>query len=159
MKGKILETLTGFVVLVIAGALLAYAYTRESKGALKGYPLFVRFEKADGLVVGSDVKVSGIKVGRVETLSIDDESFEAVAKITIQQGIHIPKDTSAAIISESLLGGKYLSLTPGGDDENLKPGDQVRRAQSSIVLESLLSQMVFNNKDSKKETKKDHDDD
>lgn len=158
MKGKILETLTGFIVLVIAALLLAYAYVHEKKSDLKGYPLFVRFEKADGLVVGSDVKVSGIKIGRVETLSMDTDTFEAVAKIILQEGVYIPKDSSAAIVSESLLGGKYLSLTPGGDDEHLKPGGQIHRAQSSIVLESLLSQMVFNNKDSKKETKKDHED-
>jgi phospholipid/cholesterol/gamma-HCH transport system substrate-binding protein len=156
MKGKILETFLGAIVLGIAALLLGYGYLRETKSDVEGYPLFVRFEKADGLVVGSDVKVSGIKVGRVETLSMDNDTFEAVAKLMVKEGILLPKDTSAAIVSESLLGGKYLALTPGGDEENLKSGGEIRRAQSSIVLESLLSQMVFNNKDDKK---KDHGDD
>lgn len=155
MKGKVLETLLGAIVLGIAGFLLAYAYVRETKSEVEGYPLFVRFEKADGLVVGGDVKISGIKIGRVETLSMDSDTFEAVAKLMIKDGIHLPKDTSAAIVSESLLGGKYLSLTPGGDEETLKPGGKIRRAQSSIVLESLLSQMVFNNKDEKKKDRED----
>jgi phospholipid/cholesterol/gamma-HCH transport system substrate-binding protein len=159
MKDNIFETLVGFIVLVIAGFILFYAYMGSKKDNLQGYPLMVRFEKADGLMEGSDVKVSGIKVGCVASLKIDHDSYQAVATITINPGLQFPKDTSAAIVSESLLGGKYLSLNPGGDEEYLKPGDEIVHAQSSIILESLIGQMVFNNKDdNNKEGEKEKDD-
>jgi phospholipid/cholesterol/gamma-HCH transport system substrate-binding protein len=159
MKDNIFETLVGSLVLAIAGFVLAYAYMGSKKDTLKGYPLVVRFEKADGLMEGSDVKVSGIKIGRVEFLKMDHDNYQAVATILVNPGLQFPKDTSAAIVSESLLGGKYLSLTPGGDEEYLNPGEEIIHAQSSIILESLIGQMVFNNKDDKnKDDKKEKDD-
>ena len=150
MKDNVLETLVGSIVLAIAAFILFYAYVNSKKDDAHGYPLIVKFEKADGLMAGSDVKVSGIKIGRVDSLQMDPNTYQAVAKILINPGVQFPKDTSAAIISESLLGGKYLSLTPGGDEEYLKSGDEISHAQSSVILESLIGQMVFNNKDEKK---------
>ena len=146
MKGNALETIAGALVLGLAAIILAYAYLGQQTSDFKGYPLIVRFEKADGLVEGSDVKVSGIKIGYVETLSMDDITYQAVAKIMVRETVKLPTDTSAAIISESLLGGKYLSLTPGGDEENLEPGAEIGYAQSSVILENLIGQLVFNNK-------------
>ena len=152
MKGNVLETLTGALVLAVASAILYFAYEGSNTDDEKGYALSVRFEKADGLVEGSDVKVSGIKVGRVESLSMDTDTYEAVAKIFIKDTVKFPTDTSAAIVSESLLGGKYLSITPGGDDEVLKPGDEIANAQSSVILESLIGQLIFNDKDENKDS-------
>ncbi len=161
MKDNVFEALVGSIVLAIAGFILVYAYLGHKKEGIQGYPLVIRFEKADGLMEGSDVKVSGIKVGRVSSLTMDKDTYQAVAHILINAGVQFPKDTSAAIVSESLLGGKYLALTPGGDDEYLKPGAEITHAQSSIILESLIGQMVFNNKNDKKDTHenddKDHD--
>lgn len=151
MRGNVLEILTGAVVLCIAGLILFYAYMGSKTHDSKGYPLVVKFSKVDGLVEGSDVKMGGIKIGYVDTLTMDTDTFEAVARIVLQDHIKLPRDSSAAIISESLLGGKYLSVTPGGDEENLEPGSEIVHAQSSVILESLIGQMVFNNKDDKKE--------
>lgn len=151
MRENILEALTGTVVLVLAGVLLSYAYMREKKDTFHGYPLMVYFEKVDGLSVGSDVKMGGLKIGRVESMTLDSDTYEPTVKILIKNGISLPKDTSAAILSESLLGGKYLSLTAGGDEERLQPGDRISHAQSSVILESLIGQMIFNNKDKDKE--------
>jgi len=159
MKDNVFETLVGSIVLAVAGFVLVFAYMGSKKDSIQGYPLMVRFEKADGLMEGSDVKVSGIKIGSVSSLKMDHESYQAVATITVNAGLQFPKDTSAAIVSESLLGGKYLSLTPGGDEDYLKPGEEIVHAQSSIILESLIGHMVFNNKDEKnKESEKEKDD-
>ena len=151
MRGNVLEILTGAVVLSIAGLILFYAYVGSKTHDSKGYSLVIKFEKVDGLVEGSDVKMGGIKIGYVDTLFMDADTFEAVARIIIKDTIKLPKDSSAAIVSESLFGGKYLSITPGGDEEILKPGAEIVHAHSSIILESLIGQMVFNNKDAKKE--------
>lgn len=150
MKSNIIEILTGGLVLALASILLFYAYVREHHTKTTGYPLLVSFERVDGLVEGSDVKIGGIKVGKIEKLSLDPQTFSAVATITLRDGVKLPKDSSAAITSESLLGGKYLDLVPGGDEDFLAPGEKIKHSQSSVNLESLIGQAIFS-KDEKKQ--------
>jgi phospholipid/cholesterol/gamma-HCH transport system substrate-binding protein len=137
------ETLTGALVLVIALAFLAYAVAHSGRSAGSGYTLQARFDHIDGLAVGSDVRIAGVKVGTVTDERIDPKSFSAIVSLTVRDDIQLPKDSAALIVSESLLGGKYISLSPGGDETDLKPGQTITVTQSSVSLEDLLGKFIF----------------
>src|SRR4051812_37505601 len=107
------ETLTGAAVLLVAGGFLVYAVAHSGRSAGEGYPLMAQFDKIDGLAVGADVRIGGVKVGTVTGERIDTKSFVAIVNMRVQDNIKLPKDTAAIITSESLLGGKYITLSPG----------------------------------------------
>jgi phospholipid/cholesterol/gamma-HCH transport system substrate-binding protein len=137
------ETLTGGVVLLIAGGFLAYAVAHSGRATGEGYPLTAQFDKIDGLAVGADVRIGGVKVGSVTGEYIDPKSYQAIVSLTVQDNIKLPKDTAAIITSESLLGGKYITLAPGGEATDLKPGAMITITQSSVSLEELLGKFIF----------------
>jgi phospholipid/cholesterol/gamma-HCH transport system substrate-binding protein len=137
------EILAGAVVLLAAAGFLGYAVANSGRSTLSGYTLTAKFDHIDGLPVGSDVRLAGVKVGSVLTERIDPQSFLAVVTLSVRQGLALPKDSSAAIDSESLLGGKYLSLSPGGDSTMLQPGGTITITQSSVSLEQLLGKFIF----------------
>jgi phospholipid/cholesterol/gamma-HCH transport system substrate-binding protein len=137
------ETLTGALVLAVAVAFLAYAVAHSGRTAGTGYTVQARFSHIDGLAVGGDVRIAGVKVGTVTEERIDPKTFDAIVSMSVRDDIQLPKDTGASITSESLLGGKYISLSPGGDETNLKPGQMITVTQSSISLEELLGKFIF----------------
>ena len=137
------ETLTGALVLVVAVVFLAYAVAHSGRTAGSGYELNARFDHIDGLAIGGDVRIAGVKVGTVTDEQIDPKTFSAIVSLTVREGIQLPKDTGASIVSESLLGGKYISLSPGGDEAVLKPGQTITVTQSSVSLEELLGKFIF----------------
>lgn len=141
-RGRALETFTGLFVLVTAVVFFFYAY--QKSGWVKGnvMTLTAQFERADGLVEGTDVKISGIRVGKVMSTSVDPDNFMAVVKFYVPKGMKLPKDTSASVSSDGLFGGKYLSLSPGGEDEDLKDGDYIENTTGPINIESLISKFV-----------------
>ncbi len=121
-RHSVVEVLTGAIVLIVAAGFLGYALAHSGRSGGSGYDLSANFDHIDGLGVGSDVRVAGVKVGTVTSEQIDPKSFEAVVNFTVRDDIRLPKDSAAIITSESLLGGKYVSLQPGGDDAALRPG-------------------------------------
>jgi phospholipid/cholesterol/gamma-HCH transport system substrate-binding protein len=137
------EVLTGALVLVVALAFLAYAVAHSGRTIGSGYALYAQFDNIAGLAVGGDVRLAGVKVGTVTEERLDPKTFEAIVSITVQDDIKLPKDTAASITSESLLGGKYVSLSPGGDETDLKPGQKIAITQSSVNLEELLGKFIF----------------
>jgi phospholipid/cholesterol/gamma-HCH transport system substrate-binding protein len=137
------ETLTGGLVLMIALVFLAYAVAHSGRTAGSGYTLHAQFDHIDGLAVGGDVRIAGVKVGTVTDEQLDPKSFAAIVSMTVRDDIRLPKDSGASIDSESLLGGKYISLSPGGDEADLKPGQTITVTQSSISLEQLLGKFIF----------------
>ncbi len=143
MAGNLVETLVGAVVLVVAALFLGFAYNSTNIGAVEGYELLARFEKIDGLSEGADVRLGGIKVGTVVRQELDTEAYLAVVHLSLDPNIELPEDTSAAVVSESLLGGKYMSLTPGGAEEMLEDGDEIQFTQSSVNLEELIGKFMF----------------
>ncbi len=143
MKRNIIETVMGGVVLVVAGIFLFFAYSGSSMRTVGGYELMARFERIDGIAIGSDVRISGIKVGTVTDNTLDLKSYVAVVKMSIKPNVQLPADTVAEIASEGLLGGRYLSLVPGGDDQMLKPGAVIRFTQSPVDIATLLGKFVF----------------
>jgi len=143
MGKNIFETLMGAVVLVVALGFVSIAYNSGNVSKIDGYSLSARFDRIDGLSIGSDVRISGIKVGTITNLEVDTKTFSAIAKISVDDRFKLPKDTLAEIVSESLLGGKYLSLVPGADEKILGDGDEIKYTQSSINLEQLVSKFAF----------------
>lgn len=144
MGNNIVETIIGGVVLAFATIFLIFAYRTADLGtSSNGMQLQARFDQADGLQVGSDVRMSGIKVGTVVSQILDTETFQAVIGISIREGIALPNDSSAKIAAESLLGGSFLDLDPGGSEDLLSDGDEIVYTQSSVNLMDLIGQAIF----------------
>ena len=143
MTRNVLETLLGAVVLIVAVGFLVFAYNTSQVQQDGGYELIARFDKVDGLERGSDVRISGIKVGTVLDQTLDPETYRAEVRFSLREDIQLPADTSAAVVSNGLLGGKYLALVPGGDIEMLEPGGEVTLTQSAVNLEDLIGHMIF----------------
>lgn len=142
-RGNAVETITGAVVILLAAGFLAYAIAHSGRSVGAGYPLHATFDSIDGLGIGSDVKMAGVRVGSVAATGIDPSTFQASVTLTVEDAIKLPKDSSAAVVSEGLLGGKFLQLQPGGDTAVIPPGGRIAVTQSSINLEELLGKFVF----------------
>ncbi|HKJ73287.1 MAG TPA: outer membrane lipid asymmetry maintenance protein MlaD [Alphaproteobacteria bacterium] len=149
MSGNLVETLIGAVVLLVAGVFLAFAYTHTDAGAVSGYPLVAKFDRVDGLTVGADVKMSGIKIGTVTSQTLDPKTYQAVVHMNIAAQYKIPDDSTARVATESLLGGNYLELQPGGSPDMLAAGDQIEYTQGSVDLMGLIGQAIFSSGGSK----------
>ena len=143
MPRNIVETLLGAAVLAVALGFLAWAYGNSSAGDPGGYSLHAKFDRIDGLDSGADVKVSGIKVGKVLSQQLDPATYRAEVTFSVRDGVELPADSSAAIVSSGLLGGKYLSLVPGGDEKILQDGQEITLTQSSVNLEDLIGKYIF----------------
>lgn len=144
MQGNLVETLIGAVVLAVAGFFLAFAYsTAGVGGGVTGYELKAHFNRADGLNIGSDVRLSGIKIGTITGQTLDPKTYDAVVTFTVDGRYKLPDDSAAKIASESLLGGNYLSIEPGGSDAMLKPGENIKFTQGSVSLMDLIGQAIF----------------
>jgi phospholipid/cholesterol/gamma-HCH transport system substrate-binding protein len=144
MGSNIVETLIGTLVLVVAGFFLTYAYqTADLNGSGSGYSVQAQFDRVDGLVVGADVRMSGIKIGTVTDQALDPQTYQANVTLTIDEAIELPEDTSAKISSDGLLGGSYISLEPGGSMDLIEAGGEITLTQGSIDLMGLIGQAIF----------------
>jgi phospholipid/cholesterol/gamma-HCH transport system substrate-binding protein len=143
MRGNVIEAVMGAVVLVVAAVFLFFAYSTSQVRAVSGYELSANFERVDGIREGSDVRISGIKVGSVVSESLDPKTFLAKVQVSIDPAIKVPDDTVAEIVSAGLLGDKYLSLVPGGSEKTIPAGGEIRYTQSSVSLEHMIGQMIF----------------
>lgn len=143
MQNSIVETLIGAVVVAVAALFLVFAYTSTGSGSVSGYNVKARFNRVDGVNVGTDVRMSGIKVGSVSNMGLDPQSFSAVLTISLQNSVKIPDDSSARITSEGLLGNQYISIEPGGSMDFLKAGGEIENTQGAVDLMGLLGKVVF----------------
>ncbi|RIK93145.1 MAG: outer membrane lipid asymmetry maintenance protein MlaD [Proteobacteria bacterium] len=146
MRHNLVETLMGAVVLAAAGFFLAFAYTNADIRAINGYELRARFERIDGLPLGADVRLSGIKVGSVVGQELDKNTYQAIVRLSIDPSVRLPEDTFAKITSEGLLGDSYLALSPGASDVMLEPGDEIVDTQGAVDLLGLLSKFGSDSK-------------
>jgi phospholipid/cholesterol/gamma-HCH transport system substrate-binding protein len=142
-RRNVAEILAGALVLAVAAVFLFYAVTHSGRTLTQGYALTARFDRIDGLAQGADVRVSGVKVGSVVEQRIDPETYLAVVTMRIDPAIRLPADTSAEITSESLLGGRYVALVPGGSERMLADGGTIEATQSAVSLEALLGRFIF----------------
>lgn len=148
MNRNIVETLMGALVIVVAISFVALSYSSgniETKG--KGYFVTAKFLEIGSISKGSDVRVSGIKIGTVTGLDLDKSTYQAIVKMNIKQDVKLPLDSSAAIVSDSLLGGKYIMIEPGGEEKLLSNNSVVQYTQDSVSLESLIGKFAFGSAD------------
>ncbi|GGB24769.1 outer membrane lipid asymmetry maintenance protein MlaD [Allosediminivita pacifica] len=139
------EVVVGGVVL--AGALAFGLYTvqvtgLEFGGAGDGYQLSASFRSAEGVGVGTDVRLAGVKIGSVSGVALDPETYRAETTVTIRDGIEIPDDSAIVVASEGLLGGSFVEINPGGSPFYYGPGDQIQDTQGAVSLISLLMKFV-----------------
>ena len=103
----------------------------------------ITLELPDGVNIGTDVRLSGIKVGTVQKLALDPKSYNAVLTLALENYVKLPDDSSVRITSEGLLGNQYLSIEPGSSMQTIKPGGEIENTQGSIDLIGLLGKAVF----------------
>ncbi|SIO02800.1 outer membrane lipid asymmetry maintenance protein MlaD [Vannielia litorea] len=144
MSENTTEAIVGACVLAAAAGFLWYASGLTDGGGSGGgsYPLVASFRSAEGISVGTDVRLAGVKIGSVRGLDLNAETFRAEATFSISDGINLPEDSSAAISSEGLLGGNFIEIIPGGSPFNLEAGGEIEDTQGAVSLIGLLSKFV-----------------
>lgn len=136
----------GLFVLLGLAAILFLALQAANLLSLnfqKTYMVEARFDNVGGLKPKAAVRSAGVLVGRVESITFDDKSFQARVGIALESRFVFPKDSSLKILTSGLLGEQYLGLEPGADDKNLVAGDTISATQSAVVLENLISQFLY----------------
>lgn len=138
------EVAVGAGVLALALGFLIYAgqATGFASGSDDHYTLTASFRSAEGVGVGTDVRLAGVKVGTVTDLTLDRTSFRAEAALALDKDIVLPDDTAALIASEGLLGGNFVELVPGGSAFNFEDGQIIADTQGSVSLINLLLKFV-----------------
>ncbi|MEK9645127.1 MAG: outer membrane lipid asymmetry maintenance protein MlaD [Alphaproteobacteria bacterium] len=143
MRRNLIETVMGAVVVVVAALFMVFAYSKAEVGAVDGYTITAKFDRIDGIRPGTDVRMSGIKVGTVTSSKLDPKSYLAVVRMSIRTDVKVPEDTSIAVSADGLLGDKFLALTPGGAEDMLPDGGEITTTQGSIDLMSIIGQLIF----------------
>lgn len=147
MSRTTLDLWVGFFVAVGLGALLFLALkvgNLASSNSGDTYPIVAKFDNIGGLKVRGAVKSAGVVVGRVTEIRFDPEAYLGVVTIQVDARYKFPRDTFATINTSGLLGEQYIGLEVGGDTAMLKGGDTIKKTQSAVVLEKLISQFMFN---------------
>ncbi len=147
MSRTTLDLWVGFFVAVGLGALLFLALkvgNMASSSSGETYAIHAKFDNIGGLKVRGAVKSAGVVVGRVTDIRFDPEAYLAVVTINVDARYKFPRDTFATINTSGLLGEQYIGFEVGGDTAMLKAGDTIKKTQSAVVLEKLISQFMFN---------------
>ncbi len=147
MERKSLEFFVGLFVLAGFIALLFISMQAANLGNFSvnshTYEVSANFDNIGGLKVRAPVKSAGVVVGRVKSISFDQETFQAKVQMDIDDQFKFPVDSSANILTSGLLGEQYIGILAGGEDGDLKSGSKIERTQSALVLENLISQFMF----------------
>ena len=143
MQRNVIETILGAIVLLIAGMFLVFAYTNSDLRPVEGYRVIAKFNAIDGLSVGNDVRIGGVKVGTVVDQRVDQKDYLAVVTMTIRPDIQLPKNTRVSVSSDGLLGGKHVKLEPSSNDDLIAPGGELESTRDVISLEELLGKVIF----------------
>ena len=139
MSESKIEVATGAAVLAAAIGFLVYV--GQSTGLTRGagdYELRASFRSVEGISVGTDVRMAGVKIGSVAELTLNRQTFFADAIVRLESGIDLPTDSAILVSSEGLLGGSFIEILPGGSLENLAPGDEIEDTQGAVSVVTLL---------------------
>jgi phospholipid/cholesterol/gamma-HCH transport system substrate-binding protein len=137
------ELAAGVGVVAVAAAFLVYtAQFAGAPRALDDYDLKASFRSAEGVVVGTDVRLAGVSIGTVTDLALNPETFRADTVLSIDEAVVLPEDSSAAVETEGLLGGTFIDVQPGGSPFDLEPGSEIVDTQSAVSLVTLLLRFV-----------------
>ena len=136
----------GLFVLIGAGAILFLALKSANLLSLSfdsDYKIVAKFDNIGGLKPRAAVKSAGVVVGRVESITFDDKSYQASVNLALESRYAFPKDSSLKILTSGLLGEQYIGVEAGGSEKNIAAGDVIKQTQSAVVLENLISQFLF----------------
>lgn len=144
MKNSTVETLIGAAVVAIAAGFFLFAYQTSGEGSTRdGYRLLAEFDNAEGVNVGTDVRMAGVKVGTVTGFELNNENFLAHVTLEVDRALKLTEDVTAKVSSEGLLGSKFISLEQGGAEETLADGGYIANTQGAVDIWSLISQAMF----------------
>ncbi len=147
------EVLTGAAVLAVAIGFAIYASQGLGFGrAPDAYTLRASFRSVEGVTVGTDVRMAGVKVGSVASLSLNPQTFMADAVVTVKRGIEVPDDSTIAVAAEGLLGGSFIDIQPGGSADVLAPGGEIEDTQGAVSLITLMMKFVGGGSDKSSDT-------
>lgn len=147
MVSKTLQFIVGLFVLLglLALVVLATKVATTTLGNTESYTLTAKFENIGGLNVKAPVAIGGVRIGRVTSIDLDTTQYSARVTMAIDKTYdELSWDTSAAILTSGLLGAQFVGLEPGADEEFLSDGDEIELTQSTIQLENLIGQFMFN---------------
>ncbi len=143
MSENTTEVLVGAGVLAAAIGFVVYAGQISGfSGAGNAYPLEASFRSLEGVSVGTDVRLAGVKVGSVSEVALNPETFRADTTVSLSADVEIPDDSAIIISSEGLLGGNFVEIVPGGSPFFFEPGDRIEDTQGAVSLVSLLLKFV-----------------
>ena len=143
MKSNVFETFIGAIVIILAAVFLFYSFSVTDNNTNGSYKVNAVFNRIDGIQNGSDVRLSGIKIGTVANSLLNQTTYEAELSLLIENSIKIPDDSSAKITSDGLLGNSYVSIEPGGSEIFIEENGQILFTQGSIDLIGLVGQTLF----------------
>ena len=143
MKKNPIETILGFVVLILACLFLFFAFTRIDTKDVAGYTIVANFSKIGGLGSGADVRIAGLKVGSVLKTTLNQEDYTVDVALNINSNVRLPLDTVAAIADSGIMGDKYIRLEPGKAHATLNDGDKILQTKSYKSLEDSVSEFIF----------------
>jgi phospholipid/cholesterol/gamma-HCH transport system substrate-binding protein len=149
MKSNIFEAIVGAFVIFLSVVFLFFGFSTMKLQNSDNYNISALFNRIDGIKIGSDIRMSGIKIGTVASQELDNSSFEAKVLMSIDSKILIPEDSSAKITSDGLLGGNYISIEPGGSDIYLLNNEEIFFTQGSVDLIGLVGEALFSVEDEK----------
>lgn len=140
MKESLTEVAVGAVVLIAAGAFLAYAAqaTGFSRGSGDEVTLSASFRSVEGVTIGTDVRMAGVKIGTVASMALNPDTYRAETTLAVDPAIPVPNDSSAVIASEGLLGGTFVEIVPGASFDYFADGDTITDTQGAVSLLNLL---------------------
>lgn len=145
---SVTEIATGAAVLAAAVGFFFYASDTGGLPQADAYELQAHFRSAEGISVGTEVRLGGVRIGTVTGLSLNPETFLAETTFSVSDSIVLPDDSAIAISSEGLLGGSFVEVIPGGSPFNLEPGGEILDTQSSVSLITLLLRFVTGDSES-----------
>ena len=143
MHKKPIETIMGLVVLLIAMFFLGFAWNVADLQVVKGYNLNAEFMKVGGLSTGSDVRINGIKIGTVTSQTLNNDDYTVNVSFSISSDVRLPKDSIAAIVSDGLMGNKFVKIEPGTSKEFLRDGDTFAKTKDFKTLEDMVGEIIF----------------
>jgi phospholipid/cholesterol/gamma-HCH transport system substrate-binding protein len=145
MNKTAIETAVGIFV-AIGIICVGYLTIKLGKMELLGdnhYTLYARFQSVSGLKPGAFIEMAGVRIGKVDSISLDKETQTALVKMKLQKDVLLSDDVIASVTTAGLIGDKYLKISPGGSEKILKPGDIITETESAVNLEELISKYVF----------------
>lgn len=143
MYKRPVETIMGILVLAVAALFCYFAYNVSDLKVVKGYTVTAKFLKVGGLNIGSDVRINGIKIGTVISQNLDNEDYTANVAMSLAPNIKLPIDSVASIVSDGLIGNKFIKIDPGHDEKILVDGDHLKNTKDFKTIEDLVGEVIF----------------